>query len=112
MEISVDENMDVDALETDAEIEEITETPRKHKMKKVIQRLKVVSARRLRKLKNMSQKNKRLVKKNKKLKDVIEDLKKKRMLSEEEEMQLNLNEETVQLMEEFKKSFKKKRTFK
>ncbi|CAG5010937.1 unnamed protein product [Parnassius apollo] len=30
---------------------------------------------------------------------------KKRMLSEEEEMHLNLNGETEQLMEEFKKSF-------
>lgn len=107
------ENMDIDEnVETDEEINEITETPRKHKMRKTINRLKFVSTNRLKKIKNLSQKNRRLKTKNKKLKDVIEELKKKRLLNEEEEMQLNLNDKTLELMNEFKKSFKKKRTFK
>lgn len=60
VELSVEESMDVDAVETDEEINEITESPRKHKMRKIIHRLEKVSARRLRKIKKISQKNRRL----------------------------------------------------
>ncbi|CAG4935263.1 unnamed protein product [Parnassius apollo] len=77
VDLLVEENMDDDVVETDEEIDEITESPQKHKMRKTIQRLKSVSTRRLKKIKNMAQKIKRLKTKNKKLKDVIEEMKQK-----------------------------------
>ncbi|CAG4959142.1 unnamed protein product [Parnassius apollo] len=42
VELLIEENMDFDVMETDEEIDEITETPRKHKMRKIIHRLKIV----------------------------------------------------------------------
>ncbi|CAG5015362.1 unnamed protein product [Parnassius apollo] len=36
VELLIEENMDFDVMETDEEIDEITETPRKHKMRKII----------------------------------------------------------------------------
>lgn len=76
MEVLLENNMDEDVVQTDEEIEEITESPQKHKMRKTIQRLRVISSQRLRKIKSISQKNRRLILKNKKLKNIIEEIRK------------------------------------
>lgn len=103
--------MDID-IETDEEMLEILETPRKHKMRNIIQRLTYVSSKRLKCIKKLKQKNKRLQVKIKSLSDIIKEIKNKRYLSEEEEMQLNINDEMCILIIAFQKSFQKKKSFK
>lgn len=90
--INVEEDLNV---ETDEEMIEILESPREHKMRKTIERLRLVSSRRLKCIKALRQKNRRLKIRNKKLSGRVKELKAKCDLSEVEEIQLNINDETV-----------------
>uniref|UniRef100_A0A2A4K4M7 THAP-type domain-containing protein n=1 Tax=Heliothis virescens TaxID=7102 RepID=A0A2A4K4M7_HELVI len=96
---SLEENMEMDPLATDDEIEEITETPREHKMRRKVQHLQILSARRLKKIQSLLQKNRRLQIRNKKLKLIIGELTK--ITAEQRKLSAAKckNDETVQLIE-------------